>query len=146
MEAKTWEKVLYKDENTGAIQVAIDPNNTNIVYADLWAGRLGPWENGAWNGKESGLFKSTDGGNTWKKLGGGLPSTEQGLGRIGFCIAASNSNRLYATVDAGKYGGIYRSDDAGEHWININADERLWGRGSDFAEIKSRPQQCRYCI
>jgi photosystem II stability/assembly factor-like uncharacterized protein len=136
---KTWERVLYKDENTGAIQVAIDPNNANIVYADMWAGRQGPWENGAWNGKESGLFKSVDGGTTWKKLTTGLPTTEQGLGRIGFCIAPSNSNRLYATVDAGKFGGIYRSDDAGESWTNINADERLWGRGSDFAEVKVDP-------
>ncbi len=138
--AKTWERVLYKDENTGAIQVTIDPNNSNIVYADMWAGRQGPWENGAWNGKESGLFKSTDGGTTWKKLTTGLPTPEQGLGRIGFCIAPSNSNRLYATVDAGNYGGIYRSDDAGETWTNINADERFWGRGSDFAEIKADPK------
>ena len=137
---KTWERVLYKDENTGAIQVTIDPNNSNIIYADMWAGRQGPWENGAWNGKESGLFKSMDGGTTWKKLTTGLPTTEQGLGRIGFCIAPSNSNRLYATVDAGKYGGIYRSDDAGESWVNINADERLWGRGSDFAEVKADPK------
>jgi photosystem II stability/assembly factor-like uncharacterized protein len=136
---KTWERVLYKDENTGAVQVAIDPNNSNIVYADMWAGRQGPWENGAWNGKESGLFKSIDGGTSWKKLTTGLPTTEQGLGRIGFCIAPSNSNRLYATVDAGKFGGIYRSDDAGESWTNINADERLWGRGSDFAEVKVDP-------
>ena len=135
-----WEKVLYKDENTGAIQVTIDPNNSNIIYADMWAGRQGPWENGSWNGTESGLFKSIDGGTTWKKLTAGLPSTEQGLGRIGFCIAPSNSNRLYATVDAGKMGGIYRSDDAGESWININADERLWGRGSDFAEVKADPK------
>lgn len=137
---KTWERVLYKDENTGAIQVTIDPNNSNIIYADMWAGRQGPWENGAWNGKESGLFKSVDGGNTWKKLINGLPTTEQGLGRIGFCIAPSNSNRLYATVDAGKYGGIYRSDDAGENWQLINPDERLWGRGSDFAEVKADPK------
>ena len=137
---KNWEKILYKDENTGAIQVTIDPNNSNIIYADMWAGRQGPWENGAWNGKESGLFKSIDGGTTWKKLTTGLPTTEQGLGRIGFCIAPSNSNRMYATVDAGKYGGIYRSDDAGETWVNINADERLWGRGSDFAEVKVDPK------
>jgi photosystem II stability/assembly factor-like uncharacterized protein len=137
---KTWERVLYKDENTGAIQVTIDPNNSNIIYADMWAGRQGPWENGAWNGKESGLFKSTDGGNTWKKLTTGLPTPEQGLGRIGFCIAPSNSSRLYATVDAGKMGGIYRSDDAGETWTNINADERYWGRGSDFAEVKADPK------
>jgi photosystem II stability/assembly factor-like uncharacterized protein len=136
---KNWKRVLYKDENTGAIQVTIDPVNSNIIYADLWAGRQGPWENGAWNGKESGLFKSTDGGDTWIKLTNGLPTTEQGLGRIGFCISPSNPNRLYATVDAGKYGGIYRSDDAGQSWSNINADERLWGRGSDFAEVKVDP-------
>lgn len=136
---KSWQRVLYKDENTGAVQVTIDPVNSNIVYADLWAGRQGPWENGAWNGKESGLFKSTDGGTTWTKLTTGLPTTEQGLGRIGFCIAPSNPNRLYATVDAGKYGGIYRSDDAGQSWTNMNTDERLWGRGSDFAEVKVDP-------
>ena len=136
----TWEKVLYKDENTGAIQVTIDPKNHDIIYADMWAGRQGPWENGAWNGKESGLFKSTDGGNTWQKLTKGLPTTEMGLGRIGFCIAPSDPNRLYATVDAGKYGGIYRSNNAGESWEIMSSDERYWGRGSDFAEMKADPK------
>src|SRR4051812_44711858 len=104
---KTWEKVLYKDENTGAVQVTIDPKNLDIIYADLWAGRQGPWENGAWNGPESGLFKSTDGGTTWRKLTNGLPTTGQGLGRIGFCIAPSDANRMYATVDAAANGGIF---------------------------------------
>ena len=137
---KNWEKVLYKDENTGAIQVVFDPKNSNIIYADLWAARQGPWENGTWQGQESGLFKSTDGGNTWKKLTKGLPTVEQGLGRIGFCVAPSDPNRLYATVDAGKMGGIYRSDDAGENWVLSNPDGRLWGRGSDFAEIKADPK------
>ena len=136
----TWEKVLYKDENTGAIQVTIDPKNPNIIYADLWAGRQGPWENGTWNGTESGLFKSTDAGNTWKKLEKGLPTTAQGLGRIGFCIAPSDPNRLYATVDAGEHGGVYRSDDAGETWSKSTADGRFWGRGSDFAEVKVDPK------
>ena len=136
---KTWKQVLYKDENTGAIQVTIDPKNPNIVYADLWAGRQGPWENGAWNGPESGLFKSTDGGETWVKLEKGLPTTAQGLGRIGFCIAPSDPNRLYATVDAGDKPGIYRSDDAGASWQLIQSDPRYWGRGADFAEVKVDP-------
>ena len=144
---KTWEKVLYRDENTGAIQVAIDPQNPNIVYADLWASRLAPWENGAWQGPGSGLWKSTDGGSTWTQLGGGLPTPAQGLGRIGFCICPSLPSRLYATVDCGEgtdnarqYSGIYRSDDAGATWYRTNADPRLWGRGSDFAEVKSDPK------
>lgn len=136
---KTWERVLYKDENTGAIQVTIDPKNSNIVYADLWAARQGPWENGAWQGKESGLYKSIDGGTTWRKLTKGLPTYEQDLGRIGFGIAPSDPNRLYATVDSQKEGGIFRSDDAGESWTRISQDARLWGRGSDFAEIKVHP-------
>ena len=136
---KTWERVLYKDENTGAVQVTIDPKNPNTVYAVLWAARQGPWENGAWQGPESGLYKSIDGGSTWKKIIKGMPTFEEGLGRIGFCIAPSNPNRLYATVDAPK-GGIYRSDDAGESWTLMNPDARLWGRGSDFAEVKVDPK------
>ncbi|WP_288071151.1 hypothetical protein [Hydrotalea sp.] len=137
---KTWERVLYKDENTGAVQVSIDPKNPNIIFADLWAGRQGPWENGEWNGLQSGLFKSVDGGNTWTKITSGLPTVAQGLGRIGFCIAPSNPKRMYATVDAGEYGGMYRSDDAGESWYSISNDGRYWGRGSDFAEVKADPQ------
>jgi photosystem II stability/assembly factor-like uncharacterized protein len=137
---KSWQQVLYIDENTGAIQVTLDPKNSSIVYAALWAGRQGPWENGAWNGKESGLFKSTDGGTTWKKLTKGLPGTDQGLGRIGFCIAPSDPNRLYATVDAGQQGGIFRSDDAGESWYVVAKDNRYWGRASDFAELKTDPR------
>ena len=136
---KTWERVLYKDENTGAIQVTIDPKNSNIVYADLWAGRQGPWENGEWQGPESGLFKSTDGGTTWKKLTKGLPTFADGLGRIGFCIAASDPKRMYACVDAEKGGGVYKSDDGGESWNQENIDNRLWDRGSDFAECKVDP-------
>lgn len=138
---ETFERVLYKDENTGAMQVEFDPTNSQIVYADLWAGRQGPWENGAWQGKESGLFKSTDGGTTWKKLTSGLPTFEQGLGRIGFTISRSNPNKLYATVDAQPaVAGIYVSNDAGENWTRVNGDSRLWGRGSDFAELRAHPK------
>jgi photosystem II stability/assembly factor-like uncharacterized protein len=121
--------------------VGIDPNNTNIVFATIWSARQGPWENGAWNGVASGLYKSMDGGNTWKKMIKGLPTTTQdGLGRIGFTIAPSNSKRMYATVDAEKNGGIYRSDDAGESWYLLTSDGRLWGRGADFAEVKADPK------
>ncbi len=137
---KTWSKALYIDENTGASQVAFDPKNSNIIYADLWAGRQGPWENGAWNGPNSGLFKSTDGGATWKKLTNGLPTTEQGLGRIGFAIAPSDPNRLYATVESPQLGGVYRSNDAGEHWTRLSGDNRYFGRASDFAELKVDPK------
>lgn len=136
---KTWEQVLYKDENTGAVQVTIDPKNPNIVYADLWAARQGPWENGVWQGPESGMYKSTDGGTTWKKLTKGLPTVEQGLGRIGFCIAPSDPNRLYATVDSPEGGGVFKSTDAGESWSLVSQDPRIWGRGSDFAEVKVHP-------
>ena len=137
---KTWDRVLYKDENTGAIQVTIDPSNSNVVYADMWAGRQGPWENGAWDGPGSGLFKSTDGGTTWVQLTKGLPSIADGLGRIGFCVSASNSQRLYACVDAKKGGGLYRSDDGGQSWTEQSTDERLWERGDDFAECKVDPK------
>jgi len=137
---KSWDQVLYIDENTGAAQVAIDPNNSQTVFAAMWAGRQGPWENGEWNGKGSGLFKSLDGGNTWKQMTSGLPTTEEGLGRIGFCIAPSDSRRMYATVDAGNLGGIYRSDDAGLSWKRTQTDPRIWGRGSDFAEVRVDPK------
>lgn len=136
---RTWQQVLFKDENTGAIEVTLDPKDPNTVYADMWAGRQGPWENGAWNGANSGLFKSTDGGDTWKQLTGGLPTTAEGLGRIGVAVAPTDSKRLYATVDAGEKGGVYRSDDGGEHWYLLTKDERYWGRGSDFAEITVDP-------
>ena len=119
---KTWERVLYKDENTGAVQVTIDPKNADIIYADMWEARQAPWENGKWNGGESGLYKSIDGGNTWNKLTTGLPTTKEGLTRIGFGIAPSDPQRLYATVDCGNHGGIYRSNDAGESWTLMSTD------------------------
>jgi len=137
---KTFQKVLYKDENTGAIALAFDPRDSKTIYADLWAGRQGPWENGAFQGPNSGLFKSTDGGNTWKQLTKGLPTIAQGLGRIGFAVAPSNPKRLYAQVDSPRLGGTYRSDDAGESWTQVNNERRIWGRGDDFAEVKVDPR------
>jgi photosystem II stability/assembly factor-like uncharacterized protein len=133
---KSWQKVLYKDENTGAVALEFDPADPQTIYAALWAGRQGPWENGAWQGTTSGLFKSTDGGTTWRPLTNGLP---EGLGRIGIGVCGSDPRCVFAMVDAQR-GGLYRSDDGGESWQLVNGERRLWGRGSDFAEVKIDPK------
>src|SRR5450432_2732867 len=123
---ENWRKVLYKDEHTGAIDLAFDPRNPQTVYAVLWQARQGPWENGAFSGPNSGLFKSTDGGDTWKQLSGGLPTFAQGLGRIGIAIAPSDPTRMYALVDARQGGGMYRSGDAGATWTSVNTEPRIY--------------------
>ncbi|HEY1340913.1 MAG TPA: glycoside hydrolase, partial [Bryobacteraceae bacterium] len=130
---RTFEKVLGKDENTGASDVVIDPANPNTVYAALWEARQGPWENGAFSGTGGGIFKSTDGGATWHQLTKGL---ENGVIQANLAIAPSNPRRLYAsiaTAGGGGFGpggstGIYRSDDAGESWTRITTDQRPAGR------------------
>ncbi|HET7440989.1 MAG TPA: glycoside hydrolase [Terriglobales bacterium] len=135
-----WQKVLYKDENTGAIDLAFDPSNSQVVYASMWASRRPPWTTGnSYDGPGSGLYKSTDGGSTWRQLGGGLPTWTEGLGRIGFTIAPSDPKRMYALVDSPTRGGLYRSEDGGETWTRVNTEERIWGRGSDFACVRVAP-------
>ena len=136
----SFEKVLYKDENTGGAALAFDPADARTVYATLWSARQGPWENGQWEGPGSGIYKSSDGGTTWRRIGEGLPSFDQGLGRIGICVAPSQPDRVYAMVEAHpESGGLYRSDDAGEHWKRMTGDARVWGRGDDFAEVRVDP-------
>lgn len=138
--ARTWEKVLYVDENTGAADLVMDPRDPNTLYAALWESRQAPWENGAFSGPGSGVYKSTDGGTSWHPLKAGLPTfADDGLGRIGLAIAPSDPRRLYATVEASRKGGLYRSDDAGEHWYLANGDSRYTNRASDFAEVKVHP-------
>ncbi len=137
----TWQKVLYKDEDTGGVQVVLDPGDPQTVYAVLWASRRPPWTVGnSYDAAGSGLYKSVDGGSTWRQLTGGLPTSEQGLGRIGLAIAPADPKRMYALVDSPSLGGVYRSDDAGENWQRTNSEMRVWGRGSDFAGIAVHPR------
>ena len=137
---ETFHRVLYKDADTGGVDVLIDPTDAKVVYAALWESRQGPWENGEFSGPGSGLYKSIDGGTTWKPLGKGLPDFEHDrLGRIGLGIAPSRSSRLFATVATKEGGFLYRSDDAGESWVRICDDPRVAERPDDFAEVKVDP-------
>ncbi|HEX6503961.1 MAG TPA: glycoside hydrolase [Terriglobales bacterium] len=127
---QNWQKVLYKDQNTGGSDIEMDPSNPDVLYAGMWEAREGPWEdNNIFNGAGGGLFKSTDGGNTWRQIKNGLP---QNLTQINVTIAGSEPKRLYAavgTTDKGDYAsgaglGFYRSDDAGESWYRVTTDPR----------------------
>ncbi len=125
----------------GAIDLAFDPGNPQTIYADMWASRRPPWTTaGSYNGPGSGLYKSTDSGTTWRQLTRGLPTWSEGLGRIGIGIAPGDPKRIYALVDSPKLGGLYRSDDAGESWERVNTEQRIWGRGDDFACVRVHPK------
>jgi photosystem II stability/assembly factor-like uncharacterized protein len=126
----TWTKVLFKDARTGGADIEIDANNPSVVYASMWEETLGPWEDANnYDGTKGGLFKSTDGGDTWKQLTKGLPDD---VVHIQAALSSSDSNRLYATLATkheGGYGsgaglGVYRSDDAGENWYKATDDPR----------------------
>ena len=167
---KSWKKVLYKDENVGAVEVVIDPTNSQVVYAGLWNTRRPPWFTYApTNGPGGGMYKSTDGGNTWKQLTNGLP--KEGIGRTGIALSAANPKRVYAVVDcllpeapptveppqgtpvpapvggvrtgAGAppgQGGFFRSDDSGDTWTRMSNDNALWGRGWYFGKVTVDPK------
>ena len=134
---KTWDKVLYKDENTGAIDVTFDPQNPHILFASLWEARRTPWSLSS-GGPGSGIYRSTDAGTTWKKL------EEHGLtkgpyGRIGLAVAA-NSERVYAIVEAKEGGGFYRSDDGGDTWDLVNSSHSLLQRAWYYMHVIADPQ------
>ena len=135
---KTWAKTLFKDENTGAIDVVMDPHNPNLVFAAMWQARRQPW-NFSSGGPGSGLYRSEDGGVTWKQLQGhGLPDGM--LGRIGVAISGADSSRVYAVIENKDNGGIYRSEDGGEQWTRVNDDGRFRQRAWYFSNIYADPK------
>lgn len=135
---QSFEKILYINEYTGGDDVDFDPRNTQTLYATMWQFQSGPWENGDFDGTDGGVFKSTDGGNTWKKIMRGLPeNTTQVL----LAVAPSNPDRIYASVATGNPTSFYRSDDAGESWYPMTEDVRPTARvgGGDLPELTVDP-------
>jgi photosystem II stability/assembly factor-like uncharacterized protein len=135
----TWQRILFRDANTGVIDLAFEPGNTATIYAALLQTRRPPWNvYPPSKGPGSGLYRSTDGGEHWEPVAGhGLPSEE--VGRIGIAFAPSNPKRIYLIVDA-KTGGLYRSDDSGQNWQLMSQDKRIWQRGWYFGEISVDPK------
>jgi photosystem II stability/assembly factor-like uncharacterized protein len=133
---KTWNKVLFKDENSGGIDLSLDPNNPNTIFASLWQARRSPWGLDS-GGPGSGLYRSTDGGTTWKHLTGhGLPDGI--LGRIGVAVAYSG-NRVWALIEADK-GGLFRSDDGGDSWTLTNSDRQYRQRAFYYTHVFADPR------
>ncbi len=135
---RTWQQILFRDDRTGAVDLAIDPQNPSVLYAALWQVQRIPWR--LWSGGPgSGLFKSTDGGDTWADItrAPGLP--EGVLGKIGIAVSGADSRRLYAVIEA-KAGGLYRSDDAGATWTLVNASRDLWQRSFYFNRVVADPR------
>jgi photosystem II stability/assembly factor-like uncharacterized protein len=136
---KTFEKVLYRDENVGASDVQIDPSDPAIVYAALWDSREGPWENGIFNGDKGGIFKSADGGKTWGQLTKGLPGN---IVQANIAIAPSSPKSLFAAVRTKTIAKLYRSEDGGETWRGITDDPRpgLGIGGGDLPVVRFDPK------
>src|SRR5246500_4406387 len=134
---KTWNKILYRNDSTGCAEMAMDPQDPNVLYAAMWDVRREP-HNFRSGGPGSGLFKSSDGGTTWRELRKGLP--EGDLGRIGIGIAASKTSRVYAVVEARNHTALFRSDDAGDSWTEVNSSFNVSGRPFYFARLAVDPK------
>ena len=134
---KSWKKILYRDRHTGAVDIEIDPNNPRILYASLWEAYRNPWSMSS-GGDGSGLFKSTDGGESWTEISKrpGLPKGI--LGKIGVAISPVNSNRVWAIIE-NENGGVFRSDDGGDTWTRINSDRNLRQRAWYYTHIVADP-------
>jgi len=118
---QSWKKVLFLNEKLGAAALAMDPGNPKVLYASMWYGRRKPWTiiSGAPASEGSGIYKSTDGGDNWTKLGGGLP--DQLFGRSNVVVSAANPQRVYALIEAKPGSGLWRSEDAGATWTQVNS-------------------------
>ena len=134
---RTWEKVLFRDERTGAVDLVMDPVDPDILYATLWQVYRKPWR--LWSGGEgSGIFKSTDGGDTWSELtrNPGLPAGV--LGKITVTVSGADPDRVWANVEA-EQGGLYRSDDGGLTWELVNGHRDIWQRAFYFQRLEADP-------
>ncbi|MEY3433164.1 MAG: hypothetical protein RL131_1100, partial [Bacteroidota bacterium] len=135
---KTWKNVLYVDENSGCSDLNMDMNNPRILYAAMWDHRRLPWAVQS-GGKGSGLYKSTDGGETWNKIQNGLPKE---LGKMAISVSKANSNKVYALVESDtqkEQGGLFVSSDAGDNWTRISKDHRLISRAWYYIEVFADP-------
>ena len=136
---KTWQKILYIGPGVGCSDLLMDPNNPDVLYAAFWEFRRTAWSFNS-GGMQSALYKSTDGGKTWNKLQNGLPSGK--MGRIAVAVAPSNSQIVYAVVEAEKseQRGLYRSEDGGGSWVFMNGDFGLVVRPFYFSRITVDPK------
>lgn len=135
---KSWSKVLFRNDSTGAADLAMDPSNPNVLYAGLWQAHRKPWMLVS-GGKGSGMFKSTDGGDTWTEItrNAGLPA---GLwGNIGISVSGANPRRIYAIIEADE-GGVFRSEDAGATWARVNDERKLRQRAWYYTKIYADPK------